>query len=82
MSQEAMMKVLEKASTDTTFRDELKKNPEAALKSYDLTADERAALTSGDASKIESMGVDSRVSKLQGSWFETDNSSFASGGGA
>ena len=82
MSQEAMMKVLEKASTDTAFRDELKKNPEAALKSYDLTADERAALTSGDASKIESMGVDSRVSKLQGSWFETDNSSFASGGSA
>jgi hypothetical protein len=81
MSQQALMQVLEKASTDAAFRDELKKNPETALKAYDLTAEEKAALMSGDTTQLESMGVDSRISKFGGStYFDSENAnSFASG---
>ena len=77
MSQQGLMEVLEKASTDAAFREELKKNPDAALKGYELSAEERAALMSGDASTLESMGVDARITKTSGGWFESQSGPFA-----
>ena len=62
--------IIERLSSDATFREQLKSNPDAALKSYDLTTEERAALMSDDAGCLESLGVDARVSKLQDSWYE------------
>jgi len=64
MSQDAMAKVVERASTDAAFRAQLEANPESALAGYDLTADERAAVLRGEAPEGESLGVDARVSKL------------------
>jgi hypothetical protein len=66
MSQENLAKVIERASTDAAFRSQLQSNPEAALASYELTAEEKAALMSGDTSKIAEMGVDARVTKMDG----------------
>jgi hypothetical protein len=82
MSQENLTKVIERASTDAAFRSQLQSNPEAALASYDLTAEEKAALRSGDASKLSELGVDARVTKLDGSGniWDNQNTSFASGG--
>ena len=70
MSQENLTKVIERASMDGAFRSQLQSNPDAALKGYDLTTEERAALMSGDAGRLEALGVDTRVSKLQESWYE------------
>lgn len=83
MSQEMLTKVVERLSTDEAFRTELQKNPEAALKGYTLTAEERAALMSGDSAKLESLGVDARISKFGGnSFYDAENASpFASSGG-
>ena len=63
MSQEALAQLIERASTDATFRSQLQSHPESVLKRYDLTGDERAALLSGDSSTLQSLGVDARLTK-------------------
>ncbi|HEY7061433.1 MAG TPA: Os1348 family NHLP clan protein [Chloroflexota bacterium] len=63
MSQEALTKVIERASTDAAFRTQLKSNPDNALVGYDLTPEERAAVMSSDSGS-GSLGVDARVSKI------------------
>ena len=69
MSQESLSKIVERASTDPAFRAQLQSNPESALAGYDLTAEERAALMSGDPGRMQGLGVDARVSKMQqGPW--------------
>jgi hypothetical protein len=63
MSQDSLIQVLERASTDAAFRAQLVSKPDAALAGYSLTADERAALLSGDAGQLRALGVDARVTK-------------------
>ena len=64
MSVDVMAKVIERASTDEAFRAQLRVNPESALAGYDLTAEERAAVLTGDSGQVSHLGVDARVSKL------------------
>jgi hypothetical protein len=80
MSQENLAKVIERASTDAAFRTQLQSNPEAALAAYELTAEEKAALMSGDTSKMGEMGLDARVTKFgdTGVGGAFDNTSFTS----
>lgn len=66
MSREAMLKVLEKAADDIKFYTQLAEDPQAALEGFDLTSEEKAALSSGDQRFIEShLGrkVDERIEK-------------------
>ena len=49
-----VLAVLDKASQDNAFLARLAENPAEALKEYELTAEEKAALMSGDIRKIES----------------------------
>ena len=49
MSADALNAVLERAMRDASFRDQLAADPAAALTAYDLTAEERAAFTTGTA---------------------------------
>ena len=54
----ALLAVLSKARYDSGFLARLTENPSEALKDYDLTSEERAALLSGDIRWIESkLGV-------------------------
>jgi hypothetical protein len=49
-----LLAVLKRAATDSEFLARLAANPQAALKEYEaLTAEERAALASGDIRRIE-----------------------------
>ncbi len=50
----ALLAVLAKARDDSSFLARLSKDPTQALKDYDLTSEERAALSSGDVRWIES----------------------------
>jgi len=50
----ALLAVLSKASNDSDFLARLADNPDQALKGYDLTSEEKAALASGDIRWIES----------------------------
>jgi predicted molibdopterin-dependent oxidoreductase YjgC len=52
---EAMISALHRASADSAFRAQLGRDPAAALKEYNLNADETAAIASGDVVKIESI---------------------------
>jgi Aromatic-ring-opening dioxygenase LigAB, LigA subunit len=63
---EMLTKVIERASTDAAFRKQLASDPEAALASYKLTAEEKAALLHGDQGKLQELGVDARVTKMVG----------------
>ena len=77
MSQESLVAVVERASTDATFRAELARGSAAALDGYDLTPAERAALLSGDAAALQSLGVDVRLSKFGGGYWDTQQGPFA-----
>ena len=50
----AVLAVLDRAARDNTFLAQLAENPAEALKDYPLTAEEKAALASGDIRRIES----------------------------
>ena len=63
MSKGTLGQVVKRAISDAGFRRQLQSDPEGALKGFDLSADERAALRSGDASKLSSFGIDQRMSK-------------------
>ena len=56
-------KVIQRAISDAAFRRQLQTNPQAALRGFKLTDDEVAALRSGDAGKLGSLGIDQRMSK-------------------
>ncbi len=61
----AVLAVLDRAAQDNAFFARLAENPAEALKEYDLTAEEEAALASGDIQKIESWfgKLDERLKK-------------------
>ncbi|MBA7535424.1 hypothetical protein ES705_27680 [subsurface metagenome] len=64
---EVMLEVLEKAAENNTFYTQLAEAPQAALEGFELTSEEKAALSSGDQRYIEShLGrkVDERIEKL------------------
>ena len=55
--------VIERLISDGAFRRQLQSDPAAALRGFNLTPNEIAAIRSGDAGKLMSLGVDQRVSK-------------------
>src|SRR5207244_5837982 len=55
--------VIQRAISDGAFRRQLQSDPAAALRGFNLTPTEIAAIRSGDPSKLMSLGVDQRVSK-------------------
>jgi formate dehydrogenase alpha subunit len=57
----AVLAVLDRAAQDNSFFARLNQNPAEALKEYELTPEEKAAIVSGDIRKIESW-----VGKLEG----------------
>jgi hypothetical protein len=63
MSKEALAKVVQRAISDGAFRRQLSSDPATALRGFDLTADESAAIKSGDAGRLTAMGVELRMSK-------------------
>jgi hypothetical protein len=63
MSKEAITKVVQRAISDAGFRRQLSTDPSGALRGFDLSADEAAALRAGDAGRLSALGVDQRMSK-------------------
>jgi hypothetical protein len=57
-----------KAVADMTFRQKIKENPDAALAGYDLTSEEKAAVKSGNASRLRELGIDERITKSALIW--------------
>lgn len=63
MSKEAITKVVQRAISDAAFRRQLSTDSTGALRGFDLSADEAAALRAGDAGRLSALGVDQRMSK-------------------
>jgi len=63
MSKGAVNQVIQKAIGDAAFRRQLQSDPGKALAGFDLTKDERSAITSGDPAGLTALGVDQRMSK-------------------
>ena len=66
MSKSTVNQVIQRAVSDAAFRRQLQANPGKALAGFDLTPDERAAITSGDPTRLTTLGVDQRMSKAFG----------------
>ena len=62
MSMEGLEQILERGAREPDFATKIRNDP-SLLDQYELTADERAALLSRDLDKIESLGMDERVTK-------------------
>ena len=60
---EALAHLIERASIDAAFRSQLQSHPEAVVAGYDLTAEEKAALLSGDPAQLVPLGLDVRNTK-------------------
>ena len=71
MSQESIERIIGRAATDSTFRQELIDNAAEACKEYELTPDELAALEALDSSSLHAFAgtLDKRISKTAGSGF-------------
>jgi hypothetical protein len=63
MSKAGVEALAQKAMSDESFRQQIKNNPDAALAGYDLTAEEKAAIKSGNTAKLRELGVDERITK-------------------
>lgn len=63
MSTAVLEQVIQRAMDDQSFKEQIRSNPETALGGYDLTAEEQAALTAGDDTKLMELGVEEKLSK-------------------
>lgn len=63
MTRDAVAKVIQRAISDGSFRNQLTRDTTTALRGFDLTPTEIAAIKSGDSGRISSLGVDLRMSK-------------------
>jgi len=63
VSKEALAKVVQRAISDAAFRRQLSTDPAGALRGFSLSADETAAVRSGDPGRLSAMGIDQRMSK-------------------
>jgi hypothetical protein len=63
VSKESVAKVVQRAISDGAFRRQLTKDPTGALRGFDLTPAETAAIRSGDSGRLSALGVDLRMSK-------------------
>ena len=66
MSKATIGQVIQRAVSDAAFRRQLQRDPGKALAGFDLTKEERAAITSGDPVRLTALGVDQRMSKAFG----------------
>jgi hypothetical protein len=66
VSKHSVNQVIQRAIGDAAFRRQLQRDPANALQGFDLTKDERAAITSGDPTRLTALGVDQRMSKAFG----------------
>lgn len=63
MSKQTVGEVIKRAVSDAAFRRQLATDPKSALRGFDLSREESAAITSGDPTKLRAFGVDQRMSK-------------------
>ena len=63
MSKEDLTKVISRSISDAMFRRQLAQDTASAVRGYDLTAEEFAALRANDTNRLAAFGVDSRMSK-------------------
>jgi hypothetical protein len=66
MSKAGLEALTQRAMSDESFRQQIKTNPDAALAGYDLSAEEKAAIKSGNSAKLRELGVDERITKSAG----------------
>ena len=63
MTSKQLGTVIQRAISDGAFRRQLQSDPTSALRGFDLTPDEVAAIRGGDPTKLSALGVDQRLSK-------------------
>jgi hypothetical protein len=63
MTETVLKEIVHRAVREGSFRAQLRTDPAKALAGYDVTAEERTAITTGDPTRLSALGVDQRMSK-------------------
>ena len=63
MSVQDVTRIVERATSDFAFLAQLNEDPDTALAGYALSPEERAAVLQPDPSRLDALGVDSRITK-------------------
>jgi hypothetical protein len=66
VTESTLRQIVHRAVKDGSFRAQLQRDPAKALAGFDLTTDERSAISSGDPKRLTALGVDQRMSKAFG----------------
>ncbi len=64
MSKEGVVDFIEKALNDKAFQAQLKANADKALRQFDLSESEIAAIKSGSDEELKALGLDERLTKI------------------
>jgi hypothetical protein len=62
MSLKGIEELLERGAREPKFAAEIRRDPKV-LDKFDLTAEERAAILSGDLARLEKLGLDDKVTQ-------------------
>ncbi len=63
MTETVLKEIVHRAVRDSSYRAQLQSDPAGALAGFSLTAAERAAITTGDPTRLTALGIDQRMSK-------------------
>ncbi len=63
MASQALERLIERAVSDEAFAARLRTDLDGVISEYNLSAEERTALTSQDPAKMRALGVDARITK-------------------
>jgi hypothetical protein len=66
MASQGLEKLIDRALADEAFAARLRTDLDAVMAEFNLTAEEKTALASGDPARMQALGVDQRISKAFG----------------
>jgi hypothetical protein len=73
MTETVLREIVHRAVREGSFRAQLRSEPAKALTGYDVTAEERTAITSGDPTRLSALGIDQRMSKAYSAGLLSDS---------
>ena len=72
MSDQDVSRFITRALNDAQLREQLEHDPEGAFAGYDLTGDERKAITAASEEDLEAMGIDAMTARSWAAFHDVD----------
>jgi hypothetical protein len=72
MSDQDVSRFITRALNDAQLREQLEQDADGAFAGYDLTEDERAAITAADEKELQGMGIDAMTARSWAAFHDVD----------